>query len=151
MLCIALIIALASTPAYATDAELELAPPAPATGLDPLLGGQEPVELANCGPWTCTPSQDCIYCGNSYYCKPEGYTCCYPTFCTPTQDCVYCGNSQHCYAEGSTCCYPDICEPDEVCVFCGTSRHCYPQGSSCCYGDICTPEETCDWVSQRCV
>jgi hypothetical protein len=145
---LALITSTVATVAVASD---EALPPGPEAGwLEPLTV-QQPVELANCGPWTCTPSQDCIYCGSSFYCKPDGYTCCYPDFCTPTEECIYCGSSTYCKPKGYTCCYPDFCDTTQECIICGAFKSCYPKGSSCCFGSICRPDQTCDLVSRRCV
>lgn len=122
----ALISGLGTATVLATESEppqvqAPLAPEA-AAGLDP-FDPPEATELANCGPWTCTPSQDCVYCGNSFYCRPDG----------------------------DTCCYPDFCNASEECILCGAFKNCYPKGSTCCWGWICRPDQTCDWVSRRCV
>lgn len=91
--------------------------------LDPTGGA---LQRANCGGWTCSSTQDCVYCGNSFSCRPKGDTCCYPSFCPASQECILCGNFRNCYPDGSTCCD-------------GT------------FGLICRPDQRCDWIAKRCV
>jgi hypothetical protein len=91
--------------------------------LDPTKGA---VDKANCGAFTCTGTQVCIYCGNSLSCRPQGDTCCYPGFCSAGQTCIQCGAFKNCYPAGSTCCD-------------GT------------YGLVCSPAQRCDWINRQCV
>jgi hypothetical protein len=114
--------AVAESPEMLRQAIFAPAPPQATPATLPQQPEKDRVNKATCGPFFCTGTQVCVFCGNSYSCQPAGYTCCGPGFCDSTQTCVFCSNFLSCQPTGSSCCYNSICRPGQTCD--SVSRFC---------------------------